>query len=119
MENIGELLSSVLNDPDAMAKLKSTAEQLGIDPNALTSDNSDNTKEDSAPSQPKSVNTDMLSAMTRITPLLSRLNEEDDMSRLIHALKPYLSGNRRKKADEADKIMVLMRLIPLLKQGRL
>ena len=65
------------------------------------------------------INTDMLSAIAKITPLLSKLNEEDDMTRLIHALRPYLSGDRRKKADEADKIMAVMRLIPLLKNTNL
>ena len=31
MENINELLGSVLSDPDAMEKLRETAHQLGIE----------------------------------------------------------------------------------------
>ena len=51
-------------------------------------------------------------------PLLGKLGQDDDMSRLIHALKPFLSGSRLKKAEEADKIMMLLRLIPLLQNLR-
>ena len=51
-------------------------------------------------------------------PLLGKLNEEDDMTRLIHALKPYLSGARLKRAEEADRIVSIMRVIPLLRQSQ-
>lgn len=127
MDNIGDLLSSVLSDPDAMAKLRDTAKQFGIDADALIGDAGANeasamqhseSAENSSQAN-SAINTDMLSAIAKITPLLSKLNEEDDMTRLIHALRPYLSGDRRKKADEADKIMAVMRLIPLLKNTNL
>lgn len=127
MDNIGDLLSSVLSDPDAMAKLRDTAKQFGIDTDSLLGDAGVNEASDVQTSQPTEnssplnfgTNAEMLSAIAKITPLLSKLNEEDDMTRLIHALRPYLSGDRRKKADEADKIMAVMRLIPLLKNTNL
>ncbi len=131
MDNLEELLGSVLSDPDTMAKLRDTAKQFGIDTDALLSGaGSSNEREDedsaadiSAAALPFSgsggINTDMISAITKITPLLNKLNEEDDMTRLIHALRPYLSGDRRKKAEEADKIIAVMRLIPLLKNTKL
>ncbi len=131
MDNLEELLGSVLSDPDTMAKLRDTAKQFGIDTDALLSGaGSSNEREDedsaadiSAAALPSSgsggINTDMISAITKITPLLNKLNEEDDMTRLIHALRPYLSGDRRKKAEEADKIIAVMRLIPLLKNTKL
>ncbi len=131
MDNLEELLGSVLSDPDTMAKLRDTAKQFGIDTDALLSGGESSAttqKEDSVtdiataalPSLGAGgINTEMISAITKITPLLSKLNEEDDMSRLIHALRPYLSGDRRKKAEEADKLMTVMRLIPLLKNTKL
>lgn len=132
MDNLEELLGSVLSDPDTMARLRDTAKQFGIDTDALLSgtgsSESDKHEESaadiSAAALPSSgsgggINTDMLSAVTRIAPLLSKLKEEDDMTRLIHALRPYLSGDRRKKAEEADKLMTVIRLIPLLKETKL
>lgn len=127
MDNIGDLLSSVLSDPDAMSKLRDTAKQFGLDADALigetgASETSAVRQSEPAENSPQTglgINTDMIAAIAKITPLLSKLNEEDDMTRLIHALRPYLSGDRRKKADEADKIMAVMRLIPLLKNTNL
>ena len=128
MDNIGDLLGSVLSDPNAMEKLRDTAKQFGIDADALIANSgqsgSDTSEIVSSRSEPSSnqdmgINTDMMAAVTKIAPILSRLKEEDDMTRLIHALKPYLSGERRKKADEADKIMAVMRIIPMLKDTKL
>ena len=113
MDNINDILSSVLSDPEAMSKLKETAKQLGLDTDT------DSASEPEPPTPKKSESTnkspDLLSAINQLVPMLGKLQQEDDMTRLIHALKPYLSGNRLKKAEEADKIMTIMRVIPLLK----
>ena len=113
MDNISDILSSVLSDPEAMSKLKETAKQLGLDTDT------DSASEPEPPTPKKSESTnkspDLLSAINQLVPMLGKLQQEDDMTRLIHALKPYLSGNRLKKAEEADKIMTIMRVIPLLK----
>ena len=42
------------------------------------------------------------------------MNQEDDATRLLRALRPLLSPARQKKIDEAVKILQLMRLMPLL-----
>ncbi|MBQ1554632.1 MAG: hypothetical protein IIZ68_04160, partial [Clostridia bacterium] len=62
--------------------------------------------------------TELAASLGQLVPLLGKLGQDDDMSRLIHALKPFLSGSRLKKAEEADKIMMLLRLIPLLQNLR-
>lgn len=119
MDNIGDIINSVLSDPEAVAKLKETAKQLGLDgDNGGDSSQLPNSQpaakaESSSPASP-----DLLSAINQLVPMLGKMQQEDDMSRLIHALKPYLSGNRLKKAEEADKIMAVMRLIPLLKNAQ-
>lgn len=58
---------------------------------------------------------DMLAMMTRLAPLLGQLNQEDDSTRLLRALRPLLSEARRQKIDEAVKILQLMRLLPMLR----
>lgn len=112
MENINELLGSVLSDPDSMSKLRETARQLGLDIPEGSREHDDASKNAS------DVMTGLAPAINKLTPLLGKLSEEDDMTRLIHALKPYLSGARLKRAEEADRIVSIMRVIPLLRQFR-
>lgn len=45
----------------------------------------------------------------------TQMNKEDDNTRFISALRPLLSEDRRKKADEAMKFLKLMETLPLLK----
>lgn len=119
MDNIGDMLSAVLSDPDAVARLRETARQLGL----TQTDISDTSETPSAPpSSPPEAHSssssgvpDLMGAMGKLVPMLGKLQEDDDMSRLIHALKPFLSGSRLKKAEEADKIMAILRLVPLLR----
>lgn len=124
MENISDILGSVLSDPESMAKLRETARQLGMD----ASEESDGglpggeTPAAKPQSPPQQTGTDgfsgLVPALNKLAPLLGKLNEEDDMTRLIHALKPYLSGARLKRAEEADRIVSIMRVIPLLRQSQ-
>ena len=59
----------------------------------------------------------MMSAFSKMAPMMQRLNQEDDSTRLLMALKPMLSPARQKKLDEAAKIMRMMRMIPLLRES--
>lgn len=63
------------------------------------------------------VTPEMLNMVTHIAPLLNKVNQEDDSTRLLQALRPLLSEARRKKVDEAMKILQMMRLLPLLKES--
>ena len=55
--------------------------------------------------------------MTRLMPLLSQANREDDATRLLRALRPLLGESRQKKVDEAIRILQMLRLLPLLKDS--
>ena len=57
-----------------------------------------------------------LSVLSRLAPLLSELNRRDERADFIAALKPLLSEERRKKADDAIKIIRLVSVLPLLKE---
>ncbi len=61
------------------------------------------------------MNGEMMQAMIKLLPLLNSFQQEDDNTRLLHALRPLLGGERKKKLDEAVKIMQMLRLLPLLK----
>ncbi len=102
-------------DPSALAGMLGS---LGLGNNA-----SPPAQQPSAVQNPLSalggITPEMLQAVSRIAPLLSQVNREDDSTRLLHALRPLLSPPRQKKLDEAVKILQMMRLLPLLKDSGL
>ena len=122
VENISEIIDSVLSNPDSAAKLRETARQLGLDISGdVFPDQPRAAQTPSDDSQDKSSKASGISAIApalgKLAPLLGKLNEEDDMTRLLHALRPYLSGARLKRAEEADRIVSIMRVLPLLRQS--
>lgn len=51
-----------------------------------------------------------------LAPILSELSKEDERTRFLMALKPFLSDERKSKADEAAKIVKIINLLPLLRE---
>ncbi len=107
-----------MSDPQALQQIKGLGEMLGLS----------NTEKESAKQEVNNDNTvnalsnmmggaspDMLSLFTKVAPLLSNLNKEDETTRLLFALRPFLSFERQKKLDEAGKLLKIMKLLPLLK----
>lgn len=58
---------------------------------------------------------DALASVTKLMPLLSSLNSEDDTTRLLEALRPFLGAAKQKKLDEAKKMLRLLKILPLIK----
>lgn len=58
---------------------------------------------------------DTMQTIMKIMPLLSSINQEDESTALLRALRPLLGKSRQKKLDEAIKIMQMMKILPLLK----
>ena len=46
---------------------------------------------------------------------MGKMGKDDYRTRLINDLKPMLSDERQKKADEAMKFLQLMEILPLLR----
>ena len=57
-----------------------------------------------------------LSQLSAIVPILQAFNSHDERLDFINALKPLLSKERQKKADEATKLVKLMSVLPLLRE---
>ena len=102
MADLQELLSSI-SDED-MAKLKSVAESIM----------GGETKKEEAQNPMSDLPIDM-NTVTKIMSVIGKMNKDDYRTRLINDLKPMLSDERRKKADEAVKFLQLMQILPLLK----
>ncbi len=101
MIDIENLLSSI-SDED-MAKIKDLAKNLSG-------------SEEKKPTETEKNNFPVdLNTMNKIMSVMGQMGKEDYRTRLINDLKPMLSDERQKKADEAMKFLQLMEILPLLR----
>ncbi|MBQ2972333.1 MAG: hypothetical protein IJE16_07270 [Ruminococcus sp.] len=117
MDDLSSKISEILSDPQALEQIKGLGEILGMNNTSNTPiHKEESNKSDSVLSSLSSgFSPQMLSMMTKLAPLLSDMNKEDDTTRLLFALRPFLSDERKKKLDEASKILKIMKLLPLVK----
>ena len=107
MDDLSEKLSSILSDPDAMKEIAQLASTLGVDAPGVH-------KEPDPPK--KSASADMMSMMSGLMPLMGSLKQEDDTTRLLDAIRPFLGEERRVKLDRAKKLLKMMKLLPMLRE---
>lgn len=140
MDDLNSKLNEILNDPSAMQQIKELGNMLGISKNTQNNMPSVHNNVDNAapatvsvpPPAPKPpvqsmpdlsmmsglgslVNNDSLKMITKLAPLLASFKQEDDTTRLLNAIRPFLSPERKRKLDEANKILKIMRLMPMIK----
>lgn len=109
MEDLSEKLTQLLSSPEGMSKIQSAMAALG-----------GMMEEDSPvppPTTPPSDSGIDLSAISKILPLLGNMNQENEDTRLLAALRPYLHGQRAERLEESMRLMKLMKLLPLLQEG--
>ena len=100
MDNISDLLGAL--SPDDMEKVKSLAKDLFSD---------DGEAPEGGFSLPEGFNPAALGALLG--------GSEDERSRLIKALKPMLSEERQRRADNALRFLKLAAALPALKESGL
>ncbi len=113
MDNIQEAISKIMSDPEAMNQVQSLGKMLGLGSGSNSEpppkvENNNNT-----------ISNEMISKLTQIMPLFNQLRQEDDTTRLLSALRPFLSEEKRAKLDTAKKMLQFMKLIPLLRESGL
>ena len=105
-EDIGSIFSSL--SEEEMNNLSDMAQQfMGGDGN---SNNSETAADPFGGIDPQ-----MIAKLIELMPLLQSKGD-DERTRLIAALKPLLSPQRRKKADEAIQLMRLMDMLPIIEK---
>lgn len=97
MDDITSAISKILEDPESVTALKSIAGSF------MKKDE----EPDGASPAPSA---DMAKIMKLVTALKNR--NDDDRTRLLMSLKPYVSPERRTKIDEAVKILRLVSILP-------
>ncbi len=105
MDDLSEKLSGILNDPESLEQLKNMAESIFS--GEKTDDNQSGS--DIPP----------IENIGAIMSVISKLQSsgDNDRTRLINALKPYLSDKRRQKADNAIKLLKIVELWPIIKES--
>lgn len=124
MSDIQDKLNEILNNPEAMKQVQSLGEQLGISvPSSASNQQSAPSPKPAPPPavvQPQSnnmLNPDMLSMVSRIAPLMNSFKGDDNATRLLHSLRPFLSNERQVRLDKAEKMLKLIRLMPMLRDN--
>lgn len=106
--DISEILSNLTDDD--IQQLKSVASTL------MNSSTAEEKKEQNNPGSDELFNPSMISRLGKIS---NAVSGDDERTALLKALKPLLSSERQQKADEAIKIMRMVRLLPLLRESGL
>ena len=110
----GELerkLEGLLNSPQGLAKIEQMMAALGGSLPASEPSAPPVPTPSSSPAAPD------LSALLKLAPLLSELGADDHHTALLKALRPYLHGDREKRLDESVKLLQLLKLLPILREG--
>ena len=107
MDDLAEKIQTILSDEESMKQIGELAAMLGLSGEAL-SPNLPNT-----PTSSPDLGVDM-GALMSLAGKLKNFGGNDDNVNFLVALKPLLSDEKRKKADNAIKILKLLNLLPIL-----
>lgn len=115
MDSMSDAISKLLEDPETVKQIMSLKDLLMSDEEQSNSGTPILTKPEPKVQLP-SVPNDTLQTVMKLMPLLSDMQKDDDTTRLLKALRPFLSVERRNKLDEAAKLLRLTKLLPLIRQ---
>ncbi len=129
LNQLSELLGPMLSDPQTMESLRQAAEQMGLGSllpeqnpvvESKSADAGERTAEEKSrfPEQSPLLSADILSAVAKLAPVLSA-PVEDDTTRLLSALRPFLSQPRAERLDQAERLLSVTRVLSILKESKL
>ena len=121
MSDLGDQISRVLSDPSMMEQIKNLSGLLSDAPQA------DIPPPAAPPVQPQPAHpltsalplagsAEILPTVMKFMPLLNLYREDDDSVKLIRAMIPFLSEQRRARAEQAINLLRIMRVIPKIKE---
>ncbi|HCR43145.1 MAG TPA: hypothetical protein DIV41_01055 [Ruminococcaceae bacterium] len=118
MDDLTSKLHGILNDPESLEKLKNMASMLGVSgtPDAGPKPAEPACGQSPAPA-PYSADIDAIKMAAKFAPIMSCFKKENDSTRLLRALRPFLSDKRKSKLDESIKLMQIIKIIPLIKKA--
>ena len=118
MDDLAQKLSDLLSSPDGIQKLQAAAASL----NTLKGNNSEAQSSAVPVSAGKPPKTDIgdfaggdIETLSKLMPLISNFKKDDQDTMLLKSIRPYLKDDRRKRLDDAIKVMHMLKALPLLK----
>ncbi len=112
MDNMNDMLNSVLGDPESLRQIQELADMLKDE----TGDSSQDKNADTASENDSSDGFDPAMLMS-IMGAVSAAGGDDKNRSLILALKPYLSSERQARADKAVKFLKMYAVFNELKKS--
>ena len=123
MDDLNDKITRLLSDPNSMAKIQGMMAALGGGDTPAPSETPPTPPPPPVaapqPSAAPSLSLDGLpdlSMLSKLAPLMGAFSKEDDDTRLLQALRPYLHGEREQKLDDTMKMLRLTKLLPLLQE---
>ena len=115
MEDLNEKLTRLLSSPEGMERIQSMMAALG---GALPQEEPPPPVAAPPPTATAVADSGVdMATLTRLLPLLRNLNQENEDTKLLCALRPYLHGQRAERLEESMRLLRLMQLLPLLTEG--
>lgn len=117
MEDLSRKISELLSDPQALEQIRGLTGLLG-----RSSEKQEQPEHNDAPkTEPDSFSgmpdPNMIGMVMKLAPLLQSAKQEDDSTRLLMALKPFMHEERSKRIDAAIRLLGIMKILPLLKSA--
>lgn len=116
MDDITSKITELLNDPEGMQRISSLASSImqsdDKEEKAANKQNNNSSFGDNLPIDPAQMGNIM-----KMMSVLKQQDTNDDNAKLLIALKPHLSEERRKKVDKAVSLLKVVKLLPILKES--
>ncbi|MBE6848133.1 MAG: hypothetical protein E7503_08435 [Ruminococcus sp.] len=112
MDDLSEKLQSLLTDPESMKNIAQLAAMMNEDHGAAAEPLA-NEETDSCTEPDDGFD---FSKLLLVGEIMEQLQQQDDDTRLLLALKPYLSEERSKRVDRAVKLLRLYTIVMSLKE---
>lgn len=117
MEDLSRKISELLSDPQALEQIRGLTGLLGQTQEKSEQPEHKETPDTAEPSFSGMPDPNMIGMIMKFAPLLQSAKEEDDSTRLLKALKPFMHDERSKRIDGAIRLLGIMKVLPLLKSA--
>ncbi len=113
MSDIQDKINQILSNPEALKQVQSLGEQLGL------------SQKETPPKLPEkapvtqNISEDMLQTITHLAPIMQSMKTDDDTTRLLNSLRPFLGADKQHRLDQAERMLKLLKILPLLKDNGL
>ena len=123
--DLNDKITRLLSSPDGLEKIRAAMTALGGEAPAVPVSAPAPTPPAPSPAaSPAAVLSSLAPAaglpdaatLTKLVPLVGAIGKEDDDTRLLHALRPYLHGEREARLEETVRLLRLAKLLPLLQE---